>query len=327
MAHELEVVDGKARMFYVGAAPWHGLGTTLNEPPTIEEGIIRAGLDWDVRLQPLHTRFDGEEMSVPGYATVRSTDRKVLGVVGPTYRPVQNKDAFKFFQPFIDAKEATLETAGSLRGGTRVWVLARVCQTATEIAPNDPVERFILLSNGHDGTLAVRAGLTPVRVVCQNTLTMAHGDGGSKLLRIRHTAKAKEALDLVQQTMRAVNAEFEATFEQFKMLAKKGVRKEDLEKYVRRVFAPKLVEKPSDAEGEKDSCERLLPPIIRLFEEGAGSDLPGSKGTWWGAYNSVTAFLSHERGRSTDNRLNSIWFGDSLRLNSVALRTAVLMAA
>src|ERR1700677_826930 len=134
MSHEIEA------MMSVTEKPWHGLGIVLDAPPTTEEAIRLAGLDWEVKLVPLHGTLDGEPLKDVGtWATVRATDRRVLGTVGPTYKPLQNVDAFKFFQPALDAGEATLETAGSLRHGRRVWVLARVKQDPIDVVPGDAV--------------------------------------------------------------------------------------------------------------------------------------------------------------------------------------------
>jgi phage/plasmid-like protein (TIGR03299 family) len=318
MSHEVE------SLFSVREVPWHGLGRVLDNPPTTEEAIRCAGLDWTVSLVPLHGTFNGEPLvGVNHWATVRSTDASVLGVVGPTYRPLQNVDAFRFFQPVLDAGEATLETAGSLRQGRRVWVMARVKQDAVEIVPGDPVVSYILLSNGHDGSMAIRAGSTVTRVVCANTLAAAHADEASKLLRIRHTDSANDALALVRDTMNVVRREFLATTEQYKALAKKGVRKEDLETYVRKVFFPKVVTTPKSE--DEDPCKRIMGKIIPLFENGRGNEIPGVRGTLWSAFNAVTDFLSHERGRNADNRLNSLWFGDSAEINTRALQLAVAM--
>jgi len=326
MSDEIEVVNGKASYFGVGEPAWHRLGTTLKSPPTVKEAITLAGLDWQVRLQPLHMRYDGEEMPVTGwYSTVRDSDKSVLGVVGHTYKPLQNADAFEFFQPWLDEGLADLETAGSLRHGKRVWVMAKLKGLEAEVVPGDPVVSYVLLSNGHDGTMAIRAGTTHQRVVCANTLAAAHGDEGSKLFRIRHTKKANNALSVIRETMNAITREFEASVEQYKALTRFGVRKADIENYVRRVFTPKVIEGGPVPTDENDTCDRLLPKIIRLFEEGAGNNIPGVSGTAWGLYNSVTDFLSHERGNSDDNRLNSLWYGDSLKVNQRALQVAMAM--
>src|SRR4029077_9278151 len=132
-----------------------------------------------------------------------------------------NKDAFHWFQPFLDAREAALHTAGSLRQGSRIWVLAKLHRHPLVVAPGDEVEKFILLSHGHDGSLAVRVGFTPIRVVCQNTLSMAHGCDASRLIRVKHTREVVENLAPVRAVMDVAHAEFEATAEQYRRLARK----------------------------------------------------------------------------------------------------------
>src|SRR5262249_27318291 len=145
----------------------------------------QAGLDWEVELFPL---FTATGQQVTHKAVKRSTDGKVLGVVGPRWQPLQNKDAFNWFDPFLAAGQATLEAAGSLAGGTRVWVLAKLNRDPIVVVPGDEVTKYLLLSNGHDGSLAVRCGFTPIRVVCNNTLQMAHNDRvGSQLIRFTHS--------------------------------------------------------------------------------------------------------------------------------------------
>jgi len=324
MAHEIELnANGSANAFFVGEPAWHRLGKVFPEGTDLDvpTAIEAAGLNWNVRLQPLHMTYDGEDMPVPGYATVRDSDRSVLGVVGPTYQPLQNKDAFNWFQPFLDAKEATLEAAGSLRGGKRVWVLARLNRDPIEVVPGDDVRKYALLSNGHDGTLAIRAGFSAIRTVCANTLAQAHGDKESRLLRIRHTNRAVKTLEEVREIMNLADREFTASAEQYKALARKGVSVEDLKNYVRKVFAPKvtLSEVP-----EEEQNERLLGKIIPLFEKGRGNDLPGVRGTAWAAYNACVEYLQYERGNEA-NRLDSMWFGDSARLSQKAFQTALRM--
>ena len=136
----------------------------------------------------------------------------------------------RWFQPFLDAKEAALHTAGSLRNGSRIWVLAKLNRDPLVIAQGDEVEKFILLSHGHDGSLAVRVGFTPVRVVCQNTLAMAHGSDASKLIRVKHTKDVHENLANIREVMDLANAEFEATAEQYRLLARKSINQADLRK-------------------------------------------------------------------------------------------------
>ena len=319
MAHELEMnTNGTAKMFFTGTTPWHGLGTRLQKPPTVAEGIQAAGLDWTVRLDALQTA-DGR--MTDHNATVRSTDNQVLGVVGPQYRPLQNVDAFQWFQPFLDAGAASLHTAGSLREGRRVWVLARLSGGPLEIAAGDVVERFILLSNSHDGTLAVRVGFTPIRVVCANTLAMAHGSDASKLIRIKHTESCQANLAAVRSVMDAANSQFEATADQYRKLARAGVSRADVKKYIRQVFEVK-----DDAE-TSTRLANMMADVLRLCEGGRGNATPAVRGTLWAAYNGVTEFLGTAAGRNQDSRLNSLWFGESANANRRALELALAMAA
>jgi len=313
MAHEIET------MAYFGQLPWHGLGTALEEADLYDwqSASKKAGLDWSVDLVPLITA--DTQAKVTHRAVRRTSDSKVLGVVGPRYAPLQNRDAFGWFQPFLDAKEAALHTAGSLRGGSRIWVLAKLNRDPLVIAQGDEVEKFVLLSHGHDGSLAVRAGFTPIRVVCQNTLSMAHGSDASKLIRVKHTKDVLENLANIREIMDLANAEFEATAEQYRLLARKSINQADLRKYVRRVLKV-------DEENPSTRSLNIVEEIVRLAETGRGNDLPSIRGTLWAGYNGLAEWLTYNRGRSDDNRLNSLWFGDGLSTNRYALEVALGMA-
>jgi len=312
-------------MFSLKQVPWHGQGVILENAPTPEEAIKAAGLDWEVKLVPLGGELDGEPLKdVRRWATVRATDRRVLGTVGPTYHVLQNKDAFKFFQPVLDAGEAYLETAGSLRKGQRIWILARVKQDPVEIVPGDAVLSYILLSNGHDGFMSIRAGFSSIRVVCANTLAAAHEGAASKLLRVRHTENAAKTLEEIREIMDIGRREFVASTEKMRALARKGVNTTDLKEYVRKVFQPKVTLTTEDE--QKTSCDRLMGKIIPLFEKGRGNDMPGVKGTMWAAYNAVNEYIGWERGRA-DIRLDSLWFGDGANVNKRAFDLALKVAA
>lgn len=323
MAHEIE------SMFFVHETPWHRLGTRLEAPPTTREAIVAAGLDWEIGMKPLVTA-DGEP--VTHRATYRKSDGAILGVVGPAWVPLQNTEAFSFFDPFLAAGEAALETAGSLREGKRVWVLAKMNRAPSVIVPkaDDVVEKFILLSNSHDGSLAVRVGFTPIRVVCANTLSMAMGDTASKLIRVRHQKNMERTLAAVRDVMNTANGAFEATAEQYRRLARTSIVADDLKRYVQLVFSPNkarvIVERPANDTGDETEKSRMFDTIAKLFENGRGNTLVGVRGTLWAAYNAVTEYVSHERGKSDETRLNAL-FNDGAQLNQRALDVALAMAA
>ena len=155
-------------MFYTREKPWHGLGTRVEEAPDSREALRLAGLDWRVVQKSIQTR-DG--VQIPGFkANMRDTDNRVLGVVTDRYKVVQNEDAFAFTDKLL-GEGVTYETAGSLQDGRRTWLLAKLPQRY--IISGDEITPYLVFMNTHDGTGAIKAAMTPVRVVCQNTLNLA----------------------------------------------------------------------------------------------------------------------------------------------------------
>lgn len=288
---------------------------------------MAAGLNWEVGLQNLYTAKEGGlvNQEVPAMATIRMTDNRVLGVVGTRFRPLQNVEAFKTFQPFLDGGQATFESAGSLFEGSRVWVLAKINRPNSVIVKGDEVAKYIVLSHAHDGSLSIHYGLTPIRVVCANTEAMMRGNEGSQLLKIRHTESARDTLAAAAELINIADARFEATMEQYRTLARKVANPAKLAAYFRIVSDLPAVPEV----GEVVSTRRLnhIARLNELFVGGQGNDLPGVRGTWWAAYNAVSEFLSHEHGFSDGSRLNGVWFGKASNDNGHALETALRLAA
>ena len=155
-------------MFYVREKPWHGLGTMVAEAPASADALIWAGLDWQVLQKNVQTEDGGW---IAGYkANVRSTDGRVLGIVSDRYKVVQNQDAFQFTDELL-GEGVTYETAGSLQMGRKVWMLARMPQRY--IIAGDEIAPYLVIMNSHDGSSGVKVAMTPIRVVCQNTLNLA----------------------------------------------------------------------------------------------------------------------------------------------------------
>jgi phage/plasmid-like protein (TIGR03299 family) len=306
------------QMMFVGSTPWHGLGNKVDADIGVEDAIVAAGLDWEVGLKDLQT-VDG--VPVSHRATYRKTDGSILGVVGPRYTPLQNKDSFDWFQPFIDAGECGIHTAGSLHSGQKVWVLAQLNRDSSEIVPGDDVSKFILLSNSHDGTTAIRVGYTPIRVVCVNTLAMAHNNKNSQLIRIRHTRSSKNNLEQVRDIMDNINSQFEATAEQFRFLASKNFNQADIRRYVKTMLG---IEGTVDGD-IKTRTRNIMDEILALVE-GPKQSATNVRGTWWAAYNGYNEYLNYNKGRTEDNRLDSLWFGANANDNIKALEKAMEFA-
>jgi phage/plasmid-like protein (TIGR03299 family) len=233
-------------------------------------------------------------------------------------------DALKWFEPWTEHKLIALNTAGSLQGGKKVWVLGQVVKdTIMDITGKDSVAKFVMLSNSHDGTAAVRLGLCGIRIVCQNTMYMAHHSSESKLVRIRHSSQMKQNMEVMRDVIDLVNADFAATAEQYKWLTTRHINQRDLKKYIR-----VLVQGEKDAEKPFDDVSTRTKNIIAKIE--ARMDMPNQKissGSWWAAYNAFNEILNHEYGRNSDNRLSNLWFGQNATLNKQAFELAMQMAA
>jgi phage/plasmid-like protein (TIGR03299 family) len=190
MAHELEIRNGEASMFYVNEVPWHGLGTRLSGPATAAEAIKAAKLDWTVAKVPLYAVQGETSVRVPdAYGVIREDlwgqpACPVLGIVGKHYTPLQNAEAFTFFDPIVGQNAAIYHTAGAIRDGERIWLLAKL-PSQIVVVGDDVADKYLLLSNSHDGGSAVQVKFTPVRVVCNNTLTLALSSGPT--IRVAHT--------------------------------------------------------------------------------------------------------------------------------------------
>ncbi len=322
-------------MLSVVATPWHGLGTVLAHPPTIAEAMQLSGLDWTVETSDNLTWIGSDLHTTPSKSIIRvDTDaagivtRSVLAAVGPAYEPLQNAAAFAWFQPWIDTGKVAIETAGSLMGGTRVWVLAKILGEPIIVQGDDIVEKYILLAHAHDGSLAIRAGITPVRVVCHNTLSAAIGldpntgkatttpDG---IFKILHRANAQARLDDVAAKIEQIDARLTAAGEAYQFLASREVLggEDRVVEFVGGVYGQ------SDEQVRKG---RRLPEIAELFASGVGQDLPGAAGTYWGLVNALTEYTTHHAGRDAESRANAGAFGAGAVANRRALDVAMVMA-
>ncbi len=185
MAHMLEMVNDQAQMAYVGKTPWHGLGVKLEEGVTPQEMMVAAGLDWSVEKVNMYYGMQ-DEIKVEGkQALIRSTDQKLLDIVGVDWNPVQNSEAFNFFNEFCKAGQMSMHTAGSLFDGKRVWALAKIASDF-ELFNGDKVEGYLLFSNPHKFGQAVDIRFTPVRVVCNNTLTLSLNQSVMNAVKLNH---------------------------------------------------------------------------------------------------------------------------------------------
>lgn len=281
-------------MFSVREEPWHGLGAVLERPPaTIAEAIELSGLDWRVEREPIAVdRGDAATVDdwweprceeIQGWwANVRQDTRQVLGIVGDRYRIVQNVEAFQFVDQLIGSA-MHFETAGSLHGGRQVWVLARLPEHV-EVG-GDPVRCYVLLMNSHDGSTAVVAASTPVRVVCQNTLNWGLARAQQRY-SIRHTDKIREH---VHQARRVLELSIDY-YRQFKHSGDHLASQRITETQLRRVLDELYPSGTEDVDSDRTrrSRERTKQRIAELFLRGdTQGNAPGSK---WAAVNAIIEY-------------------------------------
>ena len=318
LAHEIEEINGVAQMAFAGENCWHGLGTRVPADLTPQQMMEAAGLDWTVEKSPLYTNFNGEQIRVDRQALIRSSDKSVLDVVGDDWNPVQNLEAFEFFNDFVAAGDMEMHTAGSLKGGRNIWALAKV-NDSFEICGDDKVEGFLLFSNPHQYGKSIDVRFTPIRVVCNNTLTMSLNGKVDRMFKMNHRRKFDG--DMVKEVL-GVSKEKLATYKEMaEFLSSKRYTNENIVEYFNRVF-------PMTTGAKKDEGElasRAARQAFEVLETQPGAEY--AKGSWWQAANAVTYSVDHLLGRSADSRMQSAWFGVNQKRKLDAMNIAVEMAS
>ncbi len=244
-------------LFYVRETPWHGQGLRVEDAPSSEEAIRLAGLDWSVDQQPIYLA-DGTQIK-DNYANVRSSDGKALGIVGSKYKIVQNTEAFAFTDELL-GEGVKYETAGSLKEGKVIWLLAKMPETFEVLG--DKVEPYLVFTNTHDGSGAVRVCMTPVRVVCNNTLNMALR-GAKRVWSARHTGSIASKLDDARETLQFANNYIKATQETFEELYKVKLNDISLHRMLNNIVP--ITEDMSDR--QKENQKTIRDDILLRYEE------------------------------------------------------------
>ncbi len=329
MAHEIDMTGGIARVMVAGAPAWHRLGTNVAEAQTSDEAIKLAGLDWNVEQIPVQAvrtvEVDGQlvnrTIDIPGkYANIRSDSEAPLAVVSDSYRVFQNREAFDFCDAIVGQKLAMYETAGSLKGGKQVWMMIRVPGELRATA-NDVTLPYIVLSNTHDGSQALRMVPTAVRVVCANTLTLAlsrsHRTQG---VTIRHCESLKDRVEEARKAFSIVTRRLEAHGQEMRQMAERKLTQSELANYFARIVT---------ANTESDAKRKELLNALADSLNHPTNNVDGITGTAWAAYNAVSYYADHltkVRGsgmKADDARLNSVWFGAANDMKQTAYNAAL----
>lgn len=312
MAHMIETRDGKVSMAWAGETPWHGLGTEVPNDLTPTQMLKAAGLDWKVTPVPAFAEIGGKQVSVGHSALVRDVDNKILDVITDDWIPNQNESAFEFFNDFVAAGEMEMHTAGSLKDGQLVWALAKV-KEGFELFNGDSVESYLLFTNPHKYGWSIDVRFTPIRVVCNNTLTLSLNTQSSKIVKVSHRREFDG--DLVKETLGVAKEKLAKYKEMAAYLGSKRYDDENIVDYFKRVFP---------VSGAKKEMSKNAQIALDIMDQQPGAEY--AEGTWWQAFNAVTFMTDHMIGRSSDNRLASAWYGANKNLKTKALETAVEFA-
>lgn len=310
MSHNVET------MAYTNETPWHGLGYKVDKAQTVDQMMKVAKINWKVNKVPLFLE-DGSQ--VPDkFALTRSSDNRVLDISGKAYTPHQNRELFKFFDEYVKAGDAYMETAGSLRNGQMVWGLANLnasFKLKSKNNPNDEVKGYLLVMAPHIVGKASLAKLTTVRVVCNNTLDLALQDSTSPYFKLAHRTEMTDAV--IQQAKEQMGIARESLMS-FADTAK------NLQKL--KLDLPEMLDVLSDVFGkgeitDLEDANRKIKSIIDCTQHAPGAEY----GTGWGLLNGVTYWADHVASRTADKRLANSWLGKTNKQKSKVLKKLMEM--
>jgi phage/plasmid-like protein (TIGR03299 family) len=301
-------------MAYAGAVPWHGLGERVADNLSPQEMLVAAGLDWEVALAPTFAELNGEMVEMQRKALYRKSDYVVFDTVGEGWNPCQNWQAADLFSEYVETGGMKMHTAGSLNGGRNVWFLAKV-DNSFEVFKGDRIDAFFLFSSPHSYGHSINVRFTPIRVVCNNTLTLSLGTKSVNEVKLSH-GKAFNPEE-VKKTLAIATDKLGQYEEMAVFLGSKRYNDDSLTEYMQATF-------PVSGKAPKKEVSKNA----KLAQENVLTQ-PGAEfaqGSWWQAYNSVTHMVDHQIGRTADNRMQSAWFGTGATLKSNALKRALEFA-
>lgn len=322
--------NGRANMAFVGEKPWHGLGAQINPDASIEEWRVAAGLNWQIKSAPVMYAPEAELPRGSGldrHVLYRSDTNAALSVVSSYYKAVQPESVLEFFRDLVGDAGFRINTAGALKNGRKIWALAEIGKSDS-IMSVDPITGYLLLATSCDGSMATTARFTSVRVVCQNTLSMATGSKAKagQEVKVYHItdfdhAKVKKDLGIVANT-------WSSFIEAAKLIARVKLDDAKAVSILQKVYAQSDDDRAMEADKflEKSPTSRK---VIDLFHGKAlGSNLESAKGTAWGLVNSVTEYVDFRSGsRTNDSRLDSAWFGRGAQVKEAVFAECVKLAA
>jgi phage/plasmid-like protein (TIGR03299 family) len=313
MAHLIETTNGKAEIAFVGQTPWHGLGQELTKDAPIDVWQREAGLAWtaktaNVMFTPEHAAPQEVSDKVVIY---RNDTNAPLGVATDRYRIHQPGEILDFFNTLVKSAGFTLEVAGAIKGGKRIWALANTNREAC-VVNDDAVKGYLLLSTSFDGTTATVGQFTSIRVVCNNTLSMADQEKTPSRVAFRHASVFDASR--MRDRLGVVVGGFDGMMDGYRKLARTGVTGDFVDNFLEKFFPTSVNQRTGQVQAHRGYVK-----VMELFEgHGMGAALAGAQGTRWGLLNAITQYIDHERGHNADTRMTNAWFGSGDKIKREA---------
>jgi phage/plasmid-like protein (TIGR03299 family) len=327
MAHNLNFNEQTQTysFFSVKEKAWHNLGKVVTEAQNSEQAIKLGGLDFQVEKARLFAEIATENNIVPDtFATYRKDNNQILGVVGSSYKVVQNADAFTFFDSIVGKGAAIYETAGCLNKGEVIFITAKLPSTI-RVGSDDLIEQYLFLTSTHDGTGSIQAAFTPVRIVCNNTLNAALRNCSNKI-SIRHTANVKEKLYQAHRIMGISHVMEKELDLIFNRMAKVTITDKQLKNIVAQALAPtpEALEKFEAEEEISKQYSEAIDACLEYSYTAPSQLLDTTKGTVYGAYNAITGFYQNIKNfKSEDSKLRNILSGNVQKNTQIAFNLAL----
>ena len=323
--------------FFNGQAAWHRLGTVVDFSLPAREAFRMAKADWEVQPKPIYT---SDMLEIPGHKAITRMDTgTVLSIQKESYSIVQNEQLIRIAEAMHE--DATMDAVVVLAEGRRVAFTAKVNGAEGEVVKGDEINQYLVGCTSHDGTVSFQIMFSPIRVVCQNTLSAALGRAAAgnkaKKFAIRHTTNANALISRLPQLIDMQRQQFTGGMEELKAMASKPCTATQFKQYCEQVFADQLVGMTNDKRGDATTARPKRIEDLDAWDsvankfagEGIGFDIPGVQGTMWGAYQAVTEYFTHDAGRSKNateaarKRLESLYWGSAAatitRAHSLAL--------
>lgn len=342
MAHELDFSKGQAAIAFRGAVPWHGLGESILPQDSIDDIRIKAGLDYDVVKTPVQyqqtflspTLVPDNDPPIPESITKQSNDHCVLyrndtgsplSVVSPKYQVVQPKEVVEFYRDLTEKFGYELEVVGALKGGKKVWALANT-GNSLQLRDRDDVKGYLLLATSYDGTMATQARFTSIRVVCNNTLTLAANEGRADVT-VPHSTKFDA--DKVKQAL-GIGVHWQQFSDAAREMQNRIVSRDETIRFLMDAYYSlsddEAIKAHQADESKAKSTEKFIERLTKALFESPGAQLASARGTLWGALQAVTFDVDHQLpSRTADSRLDKAWFGSGNAIKQRAWNRALSM--